>query len=113
MGRPRIRPSTLRAVTQSQKPKKTPTHPVPISLQDLPTIRRQHRCPKCEGWVMVNLEAAPELRCVNCGWRPQYYDRITIESESNRLIRQATRNLLRDELVEKGLRGGNGHGKVT
>ena len=113
MGRHRIRLSTLRAETQSAKSKTTHSRPTPISLQDVTTIRRQQRCPKCQGWVMVHLDTTPELRCINCGWRPQYDSRTTTESETSRWFRQATRNLLQDDLVKKGLRGGNDHGMVT
>jgi len=61
------------------------------------------RCRKCQGMVMIQLQdlgTLPEFRCVNCGWRPQYHDRITTESEASRSIRQATRDLLHDDIFK-------------
>ncbi len=59
------------------------------------------RCRKCQGLVMIQLQdlgTLPEIPCVNCGWRPQDHDRITTESEASRSIRQATRELLQDDV---------------
>lgn len=104
MGRHRTRPSKLFSANQQQTLKKTQPPRGPIPLHDLTAIWRHRRCRKCQGWVMVqfqDLDAELELRCVNCGWRPQHHDRITTESEACRLIRQAARNLLQDDMVKK------------
>ena len=49
---------------------------------------------------LQDLGTLPEIRCVNCGWRPQDHDRITTESEASRSIRQATKKLLHDDVFK-------------
>jgi hypothetical protein len=64
-----------------------------------PVVRRQSprpRCGKCAGWIIedgANGPAAKEIKCLNCGWKPQYHDRIIVESEEIRSIRQYTHKL--------------------
>jgi len=61
------------------------------------------QCRQCQGLVMIQLQdlgTLPEIPCVNCGWRPQDHDRITTESEASRSIRQATRELLQEDVFK-------------
>jgi len=61
------------------------------------------RCRKCQGLVMIRLQdlgTLPEIRCVNCGWRSQYHDRVTTESDASRSIRPATKKLLHDDVFK-------------
>ena len=48
-------------------------------------------CPKCQGLVAripSDEYQRFELRCVNCGWQPQFGTRIIKETQESRVIRQ-------------------------
>ena len=50
-------------------------------------------CLKCQGWIvvqMVDLSKKLEMRCLNCGWQPQYGERVIRETEEARSIRRFT-----------------------
>jgi len=53
-------------------------------------------CLKCQGWMVVqemDLSAKIEIRCLNCGWQPQYGERVIQETEEARSIRRFTAEL--------------------
>lgn len=53
-------------------------------------------CLKCHGWIVVqeiDLSKKLEMRCLNCGWQPQYGERVIRETEEARSIRQFTAGL--------------------
>jgi hypothetical protein len=50
-------------------------------------------CLKCHGWIVVqeiDLSKKLEMRCLNCGWQPQYGERVIRETEEARSIRRFT-----------------------
>ena len=54
-------------------------------------------CLKCQGWMVVqeiDLSKKLEMRCLNCGWQPQYGERVIQETEESRSIRRFTAELL-------------------
>ncbi len=54
-------------------------------------------CLKCQGWMVVqeiDLCTKLEIRCLNCGWQPQYGERVIQETEEARSIRRFTAKLL-------------------
>ncbi len=54
-------------------------------------------CLKCQGWMVVqeiDLSKKLEMRCLNCGWQPQYGERVIQETEEARSIRRFTAELL-------------------
>ena len=54
-------------------------------------------CLKCQGWLEVQAVDPPkkvEMRCLNCGWQPQFGERIIKESEEARSIRRFTAEFL-------------------
>ena len=55
-----------------------------------------HHCLKCHGWIVVqivDLSKKQEMRCLNCGWQPQYGERTITETEEARSIRRFTAEL--------------------
>ena len=53
-------------------------------------------CMKCQGWMVVqeiDLSKKLEMRCLNCGWQPQYGERVIQETEEARSIRRFTAEL--------------------
>jgi len=53
-------------------------------------------CLKCQGWIVVqeiDLSKKLEMRCLNCGWQPQYGERMVRETEEARSIRRFTAEL--------------------
>lgn len=53
-------------------------------------------CLKCQGWIVVqeiDLSKKLEMRCLNCGWQPQYGERVVRETEEARSIRRFTAEL--------------------
>ncbi len=53
-------------------------------------------CLKCHGWIVVteiDLSKKLEMRCLNCGWQPQYGERVIQETEEARSIRRFTAEL--------------------
>ncbi|MDT7043049.1 hypothetical protein [Candidatus Nitronereus thalassa] len=53
-------------------------------------------CLKCQGWIVVqeiDLSKKLEMRCLNCGWQPQYGQRVIQETEEARSIRRFTADL--------------------
>ena len=55
------------------------------------TIARQ--CPKCTGLLMaqaIDLTTKNDIRCINCGWQPQWGTRVISESDEVRSIRRLT-----------------------
>ena len=54
-------------------------------------IARQ--CPKCQGLLTsqaVHLTTKNDIRCINCGWQPQWGTRVVTESDEVRSIRRLT-----------------------
>ena len=61
-------------------------------------------CLKCQGWLIiqeVTLAQDREIRCLNCGWQPQYSERFIQETEEARLFRRFTGNMFCKELVQQ------------
>ena len=53
-------------------------------------------CLKCQGWMIVqeiDFSKKIEMRCLNCGWQPQYGERVIQETEEARSIRRFTSEL--------------------
>ena len=51
------------------------------------------RCPKCKGFLVVHhtdLSSVLEIRCVNCGWQPQWGTRTVGVSKEIHSIRNLT-----------------------
>ncbi|MCA9471341.1 MAG: hypothetical protein MRJ96_06490 [Nitrospirales bacterium] len=51
------------------------------------------RCPKCTGLLMaqvIDLTTENDIRCINCGWQPQWGTRVVSESDEVRSIRRLT-----------------------
>ncbi len=66
---------------------------------DSPVARR---CPKCQGLLMaqsVDLTIKNDIRCINCGWQPQWGTRVVTESDELRSIRRLTAELCSTGLV--------------
>ena len=73
---------------------RTRTRPQPVVAQ-VPHGSVRH-CLKCHGWMvvqMVDLSIKREIRCLNCGWQPQYGERTITETEEARSIRRFTAEL--------------------
>ena len=54
---------------------------------------QSNHCPKCEGLVVcqpLNASNLMDIRCINCGWQPQWGTRIVTESAEVRSIRELT-----------------------
>ena len=54
------------------------------------------QCLKCQGSLIiqeVTLARDLEIRCLNCGWQPQYGQRVIQETEEARSIRRFTAGL--------------------
>ena len=57
---------------------------------------RPNHCPKCSGLVVcqpLNAANLMDIRCINCGWQPQWGTRIVTESAEVRSIRKMTSQL--------------------
>ena len=57
------------------------------------------RCPKCQGFLLtqpIDLTPLNDIRCVNCGWQPQWGTRIVKENEEVRSIRRFTAQCVSD-----------------
>lgn len=70
------------------------TRPQPVVAQ-VPHGPAYH-CLKCHGWIVVqvvDLSKNQEMRCLNCGWQPQYGERTITETEEARSIRRFTAEL--------------------
>ena len=51
------------------------------------------QCPKCRGLLMaqaIDLTTKNDIRCINCGWQPQWGTRVVEESDEVRSIRRLT-----------------------
>ena len=60
------------------------------------------QCPKCQGLLMaqaVDLTTKNDIRCINCGWQPQWGTRVVTESDELRSIRRLTAELCSTGLV--------------
>ncbi|MGB0908830.1 MAG: hypothetical protein ACPGYT_00585 [Nitrospirales bacterium] len=54
------------------------------------------QCPKCRGLLMaqaIDLTTKNDIRCINCGWQPQWGTRVITESDEVRTIRRLTTKL--------------------
>ncbi len=54
------------------------------------------QCPKCRGLLMAqaaDLSTKNDIRCINCGWQPQWGTRVVTESDELRSIRRLTAKL--------------------
>ena len=72
-----------------------------------------HPCPKCQGFIeiqMIGLLQPIELRCINCGWQPQWGTRIITESDEARDIRQLSTQLVSESALQRGRMGTSGQG---
>ncbi len=70
-------PSTARSPRSSSGRESPPTIPVSHRYSS-----RRH-CLKCHGWIVIqtiDLSKKIEMRCLNCGWQPQYGERIIKET---------------------------------
>lgn len=59
-------------------------------------------CPKCHGLLTVVLQESSqpiEIRCINCGWQPQWGMRIIDETEEARTIRRLTTQFSAQDLL--------------
>ncbi len=68
----------------------------PLALP-LASYRSLKYCLKCRGWLdvqAVDPTQKVEMRCLNCGWQPQFGERIIKESEEARSIRRFTAEFL-------------------
>ncbi len=57
------------------------------------------QCPKCQGFLLtqpIDLTPLNDIRCVNCGWQPQWGTRIVKENEEVRSIRRFTAQCVSD-----------------
>ena len=73
---------------------RTRTRPQPVVAQ-MPQ-GSLHHCLKCHGWIVVqvvDLSKKREMRCLNCGWQPQYGQRTITETDEARSIRRFTAKL--------------------
>jgi len=73
---------------------RTRTRPQPVTAQ-IPHDSAHH-CLKCKGWIVVqvvDLATTREMRCLNCGWQPQYGERTITETQESRSIRRFTAEL--------------------
>jgi len=71
-----------------------PLRPPALPLAFYRTLRY---CLKCQGWLevqAVDTTQKVEMRCLNCGWQPQFGGRIIKESEEARSIRRFTAEFL-------------------
>jgi len=71
-----------------------PLRPPALPLAFYPSLKY---CLKCQGWLEVQAVDPPkkvEMRCLNCGWQPQFGERIIKESEEARSIRRFTAEFL-------------------
>ena len=71
-----------------------PLRPTALPLASYPSLKY---CLKCQGWLEVQTVDPPkkvEMRCLNCGWQPQFGERIIKESEEARSIRRFTAEFL-------------------
>lgn len=60
------------------------------------------RCPKCRGLLtaqVVDLTTKNDIRCINCGWQPQWGTRVVTESDEVRSIRRLTAQFCTTDLV--------------
>ncbi len=51
------------------------------------------QCPKCQGLIFTEAGETMSqtiIRCLNCGWQPQYQTPIIQESEESRIMRTLT-----------------------
>ena len=82
------------ARSSSHPTHRTRTRPQPVVAQ-VPHAS-VHHCLKCHGWIVVqvvDLSKKREMRCLNCGWQPQYGERTITETEEARSIRRFTAEL--------------------
>ncbi len=71
-----------------------PLRPPALLLASYGSLRY---CLKCRGWLdvqAVDPTKKVEMRCLNCGWQPQFGERIIKESEEARSIRRFTAEFL-------------------
>ena len=71
-----------------------PLRPPALPLAFYRTLRY---CLKCQGWLevqAVDTTQKVEMRCLNCGWQPQFGERFIKESEEARSIRRFTAEFL-------------------
>ncbi|GJL56297.1 MAG: hypothetical protein NPIRA02_34290 [Nitrospirales bacterium] len=60
------------------------------------------RCPKCRGLLtaqVIDLTTKNDIRCINCGWQPQWGTRVITESDEVRSIRALTAQFCTTGLV--------------
>jgi len=97
-----------RTVRTTKKVSGTPSpNPLQLEMPEAATIfGSSSNCRKCQGWIMVQVQdhsPTPEIRCINCGWRPQYHDRIQSETTASLLMREATTKLVQEDIVKRRL----------
>lgn len=95
----RVRKITGRAKRKERRPSPARSPRSSPSSQSAASIPLSHRhssrrhCLKCDGWIVVqtiDLSKKVEMRCLNCGWQPQYGERIIKETEDAQAIRRFT-----------------------
>ena len=68
-------------------------------------------CPKCKGFLVVNhtaLSPLLEIRCINCGWQPQWGTRTIGISKEMRSIRNRTSQMFFEPFLRSNLKSDNG-----
>ena len=84
-----LRRSTATALSKSRSSSSTPIHPSANGVGHHST----NRCRKCQGFLVLQQPdpSQPiEIRCVNCGWQPQWGTKIVTETDEIRSIRRLT-----------------------
>lgn len=92
-----VNASLGKARLKTKRSKNQPTARVRIRpvVALAPSGSMEH-CLKCHGWIVVqeiDLSKKLEMRCLNCGWQPQYGERVIRETEEARSIRRFTAEL--------------------
>jgi len=70
------------------------------SLKPIPPIFSEgtlRQCPKCQGLIFIEAGETMSqtiVRCLNCGWQPQYQAPMIKETEESRVMRTLTNQFL-------------------
>ncbi len=86
--------ASLGKARQNKRSANQPTTRIRIRpVVALGTSGSMEHCLKCHGWIVVqeiDLSKKLEMRCLNCGWQPQYGERVIRETDEARSIRRFT-----------------------
>lgn len=70
------------------------------SLKPIPPVFAEgtlRQCPKCQGLIFIEAGETMSqtiVRCLNCGWQPQYQAPMIKETEESRVMRTLTNQFL-------------------